>query len=273
MKKLHFLLLALFAAIVMVGCETPGIDQPQPEPFPTPDPAEVPLISTYPAFITEETTEDITIILNTKGTAANNFTGELYAHTGVLTSASKDNGDWKHVLSSWGQNIPECKLENKGNNIWYYTIKGGVRAWYKVKENETVTHLAFVFRSSDNKIEVKDNGADIFIELAEEGLAVKFLSPKHGAKYQVGDEIVVQTQQQAAASVKLYQNGEEVLEYHLWTPKWTEMLQNSKFSAEAWPIGFELLNNCGGAERRGYIGVQDHGDDVWYRNIRIKVME
>ena len=69
------------------------------------------------------------------------------------------------------------------------------------------------------------------------------------------------------------QNDANVLEYHLWTPKWTEMLQNSKFSAEAWPIGFELLNNCGGAEHKGYIGIQDHGDDVWYRNIRIKVME
>lgn len=69
------------------------------------------------------------------------------------------------------------------------------------------------------------------------------------------------------------QNDVNVLEYHLWTPKWTEMLQNSKFSAEAWPIGFELLNNCGGTEHKGYIGIQDHGDDVWYRNIRIKVME
>ncbi len=69
------------------------------------------------------------------------------------------------------------------------------------------------------------------------------------------------------------QNDANVLEYHLWTPKWTEMLQNSKFSAEAWPIGFELLNNCGGTEHKGYIGIQDHGDDVWYRNIRIKVME
>lgn len=69
------------------------------------------------------------------------------------------------------------------------------------------------------------------------------------------------------------QNDANVLEYHLWTPKWTEMLQNSKFSAEAWPIGFELLNDCGGAEHKGYIGIQDHGDDVWYRNIRIRIME
>lgn len=70
-----------------------------------------------------------------------------------------------------------------------------------------------------------------------------------------------------------YQNGENVLEYHLWTPKWTEMLQNSKFSQEKWPLAFELLNNCGGENHEGYIGFQDHGDDVWFRNIRVKLMD
>ena len=69
------------------------------------------------------------------------------------------------------------------------------------------------------------------------------------------------------------QNGENVVEYHLWTPQWTEMLQASKFSQEKWPLAFELLNNCGGENHEGYIAFQDHGDDVWYRNIRVKVME
>lgn len=69
------------------------------------------------------------------------------------------------------------------------------------------------------------------------------------------------------------QNGENVLEYHLWTPQWTKMLQNSKFSQEKWPLAFELLNNCGGPDRQGYIGLQDHGDDVWFRNIRIKILD
>ena len=36
------------------------------------------------------------------------------------------------------------------------------------------------------------------------------------------------------------QNDQNVLEYHLWTPKWTEMLQASKFSQEAWPPISEL---------------------------------
>ena len=69
------------------------------------------------------------------------------------------------------------------------------------------------------------------------------------------------------------QNGVNVLEYHLWTPKWTEMLQASKFSEEAWPLAFELLNNLGGDAHEGYIGFQDHGNDVWFRNIRVKILD
>ena len=204
--------------IVMLGCA--GKDQGPifpdnpnpPAPTPTPEPSEFPLISTDPAFVTEAMTEDITVILNTAGTAADGFSGELYAHTGVLTTDSSSSGDWKHVLSEWGENIPECKLEKKDDNIWHYVIKGGVHAWYSVPENETVTHIAFVFRSADSSIEVKDNGADIFVELAQEGMSVKFLTPKHGDIFQVGDEITVQTQQQAATNVKLYKNETAVAE-------------------------------------------------------------
>jgi hypothetical protein len=70
-----------------------------------------------------------------------------------------------------------------------------------------------------------------------------------------------------------FQNDVKVLEYHLWTQQWTDMLQASKFSETAWPLAFELLNNCGGDAHEGYIGFQDHGDDVWYRNVRIKLMD
>lgn len=69
------------------------------------------------------------------------------------------------------------------------------------------------------------------------------------------------------------QNGENVLEYHLWTQQWTDMLQASKFSKEAWPLAFELLNNCGGDNHEGYIGFQDHGDDIWIKNVRIKLFD
>jgi hypothetical protein len=59
-----------------------------------------------------------------------------------------------------------------------------------------------------------------------------------------------------------YQNGEVILEYHLWTPDWNELVVGSKFPA--------LNPDWANVAAEGLIGLQDHGDDVWYRNIKIK---
>ncbi|MEG0947873.1 MAG: DUF1080 domain-containing protein [Bacteroidales bacterium] len=70
-----------------------------------------------------------------------------------------------------------------------------------------------------------------------------------------------------------FQNGEQMLEYHLWTPEWQEMLDKCKFSQDKNPVAYDLLINCGGDEKAGYIGLQDHGDNVWYRNIKVKKLD
>lgn len=56
-------------------------------------------------------------------------------------------------------------------------------------------------------------------------------------------------------------NGVNVLEYHLWTDDWKTMVANSKFK------DYEDFVNTA---KTGHIGLQDHGDDVWFRNIKIK---
>jgi hypothetical protein len=58
------------------------------------------------------------------------------------------------------------------------------------------------------------------------------------------------------------QNGVKVVEYELWTPKWDEMVANSKF--KSFP-GFTE-----GIAKEGYIGLQDHGYAIWFRNIKIR---
>ena len=60
-----------------------------------------------------------------------------------------------------------------------------------------------------------------------------------------------------------FQNGSPVVEYHLGTPAWEEMVENSKFQP------YENF----GQNAPGYIGLQDHGDDVWFRNIKIQIRD
>ena len=35
----------------------------------------------------------------------------------------------------------------------------------------------------------------------------------------------------------------------------------------------QFFAGIGGEEKAGYIGLQDHGDDVWFRNIQIKILD
>lgn len=59
------------------------------------------------------------------------------------------------------------------------------------------------------------------------------------------------------------QNGANVVEYHLWTDDWKKMIANSKFKDYEW-----FANPA----KEGYIGLQDHGNDVWFRNIKLKIL-
>jgi len=58
------------------------------------------------------------------------------------------------------------------------------------------------------------------------------------------------------------QNGVKVVSYSLWTPEWDKLVANSKF--KTFP-GFTE-----GIAKEGFIGLQDHGYPVWFRNIKIR---
>ncbi|MDZ4204894.1 MAG: DUF1080 domain-containing protein [Bacteroidales bacterium] len=62
--------------------------------------------------------------------------------------------------------------------------------------------------------------------------------------------------------VEHWLNGEKVVEYHLWTPEWNDMVASSKFP--------KYNPDWANIAEEGFIGLQDHGDDVWYRNIKLR---
>ncbi len=60
--------------------------------------------------------------------------------------------------------------------------------------------------------------------------------------------------------VAFWLNGENVVSFAIDTPEWDTLIANSKFKD---------MDRFGKA-RRGHISLQDHGDKVWYRNIKIR---
>ena len=131
------------------------------------DTQSMPLITTYPSLIYNDDTSDIAIIVNGKGTAIAGYAGDVYAHTGIITDKSTSYSDWKYTKAGWSENKPECKLINRGNDIWQFTIKGGIREFYGVSSSDEILNLAFVFRSADGSREVKDNGKDIILAVRD----------------------------------------------------------------------------------------------------------
>ena len=57
-------------------------------------------------------------------------------------------------------------------------------------------------------------------------------------------------------------NGETTLEFHLWTDEWKEMIADSKFP--------DFNPDFADVAKTGYIGLQDHGHAVWFKNIKIR---
>lgn len=60
--------------------------------------------------------------------------------------------------------------------------------------------------------------------------------------------------------VEHWLNGQQIVSYEIGSPDWEQRRAASKFAKEA----------AYGRTTRGLIGLQDHGDTVWYRNVRIR---
>ena len=60
--------------------------------------------------------------------------------------------------------------------------------------------------------------------------------------------------------LRFFLNGEQVVNTTMWNDAWRTMIAGSKFKSMP---GF-------GTYKKGKIALQDHGDNVWYRNIKIR---
>lgn len=111
-----------------------------------------------------------------------NYTGDVYAHTGVITNLSTQPSDWRYVKTEWGQNTPATKMTRISDNLYSLQIND-IRAYYGVPPSESILKMAFVFRGGEPAAwggypEHKNaDGTDIFVKVYPNQLNVKILSP------------------------------------------------------------------------------------------------
>ena len=135
------------------------------------------VVYTDPNYATE--TDSITVFFDaTQGDMGlMDYQGDIWSHTGVITSNSTHSTDWRYVKTNWGENTSETQLISLGNNLWKLNI-GFPHEYYGAPNNEQILQLAFVFRNHDGSESGRDvGGADIFLDLFDMGINTIIVYP------------------------------------------------------------------------------------------------
>ena len=166
------------------------------------------LIISDPAFPTDDDQVLITYNSSLGSGGLAGYTGDMYAHTGVITTNSSSGTDWKYVKAGWTENIPDCKLINVGDDLWELNIGPSIKEYYGVPDGETILQMAFVFRNEDGTQTGKtDDGGDIFYDVYESGINIAITLPDVSPYIvETNDEIEIAGSSAGADSTFVYDN-------------------------------------------------------------------
>jgi hypothetical protein len=142
----------------------------------------------------------------------------------------------------------DWKTEKGGNSGIFHNVREvpGQAIYYAAPEVQVLDNVD----ATDNKIASHLAGS-LYDMLAADPKTVKPAGEWNTIVIRIKDGKVTHTQ-----------NGTKVVEYSLWTPEWDRMVENSKFKT------FQGFTE--GIAKEGYIGLQDHGYAIWFRNVKIR---
>lgn len=158
---------------------------------------------------------------------------------GDITITDKEYKDYELVL--------DWKVAEGANSGVIYNVKEDEKydyVWHTGMEMQILDNL----RHPDGQIE-KHRAGDLY-DLIE----TKFVTVSPAGEWNRSRLVVNK------GKVEHWLNGYKVVEYELWTPEWKALVAASKFAD---------MPDFGEA-RQGHVALQDHGDKVWFRNIKIR---
>ena len=176
----------------------------------------------------------------------------------ALNVTKKADGHWQ--AEDGGDIITDDSFENYEFQIdWKIDTCGNSGIIYNVIEHPTaeyVWHTGPEMQVLDNKCHpdakiVKHRAADLYDLISSTSEPVKPALEWNQAK-------LIQNK----GKIEHWLNGVKVVEYDMNKPEWKAMIGKSKFAK------MPLF----GKSMKGHLALQDHGNKIWYRNIKIKAL-
>lgn len=166
-------------------------------------------VTTKPVFIQKGYKGEIIVTFNpAEGNGGMVGATACYAHTGLITNKSTNEGDWKYVVADWRDNSEKNKMTKNGD-VWTLTIPN-IYEYYGCPETEEILKIAFVFNDGkDGEKEGKTaDGKDIFVDLVEAGLNVKFENPANNQLVNIGTTTNFKISASESSTISLLINDE-----------------------------------------------------------------
>ena len=159
------------------------------------------MITTDPAVPTSGKTIKIYYYSSKDAGDLHNFTGDLYAHTGVTLLGIQ----WKSVIGDWANNSKQPKLTYLGNYLYELDITPDIKTFYSLLSTDVPTEICLVIRNSSGSLQTRPN---IFIKVFQAGLNVTFTLPvKSSFVAELYKQIPVKASATLADSLSLYINN------------------------------------------------------------------
>lgn len=142
----------------------------------------------------------------------------------------------------------EWKLAPGGNSGIIFNVQDDAAKYRNTYETGPEMQVLDNERHSDAKIP-KHRAGDLYDLIASSKETVRPVGEWNTAEIKLD-----------RGKLDFYLNGTNIVSTTMWDDNWKNMLANSKFKTMP---GF-------GSFKSGHIALQDHGDPVWFRNIKIK---
>lgn len=176
-----------------------------------------------------------------------------------LNATRNPNGHWQ--TTDGGDIITNGTFENYELSLeWKIANCGNSGIIYNVLENDKVQYVW----QTGPEMQVLDNAChpDARIEKHRAGDLYDMVKCRFETVNAAGEwnkaRLVVRK-----GKVEHWLNGRKLVSFEMFSPAWKRMIAASKFKDMPYF----------GTGKRGHIALQDHGDKVWYRNIKIRNLD